>query len=88
VLLNYNIGNDSMLSLVLHLHGGGGKDIPSLSKGYFFNDAVNRKPSIVVPIHPPNVYIVDKVEEVPVLEIIEDMVFNLLSHYESRVLIF
>jgi len=77
-----------MVSLVLHLGGGGGgKEIASSPKGFSFKDVVNTKASMVTLNHLPNVYIVDKIEEVIVLQVREEIVYDLFSYYESKLVI-
>ena len=76
-----------MLSLVIILHGGGGKNIPCLSNGHSVNDANNNKPFIAMSTHPTNVYIMEKSKKVPILEVTEEIVSNLLSYYESKAVI-
>jgi hypothetical protein len=78
-----------MLPMVLCLSGRGrGQDIPSLSKGHSFKDVANRKTFAIVPTHLPSVYIIEELEEVPTLEVMEEIVSNLLSYYESNALIY
>jgi hypothetical protein len=58
--------------MLLRLRGGmvgTGNGVPSSSKGYSFKDVINRKPFIVMLIHPPNVYSMDKSKEVQVMEL-------------------
>jgi hypothetical protein len=38
------------------------------SKGLSFKDTLNKKTSIVVPTRHPNVYIMEKLEEVPIFK--------------------
>jgi hypothetical protein len=59
---------------------------PSFSKTISFKDAVINKPTTLATLNPPptSLYITEKLEEVPVLEVLEKYVTNLLSLYESH----
>jgi hypothetical protein len=71
-MFDQGIDKDSTLNLVLHLHRGVVgivNGVLSLSKHYSFKDAMNRNPSVIVPIHLSIVYIVEKLKEDLILEV-------------------
>jgi hypothetical protein len=86
LLVDYDIVKDLMLYLVMHLCGGGGKDIPY--KGHSFKEFFNRKPTALKSTHFPNLCIVKKLDELQKMDVIHEIVSNLLWHYESRMLIY
>jgi hypothetical protein len=70
---------------VLQLRGGvRGHGAPSTSKPMSFKDAVRNNPSSAGPLPPmPSPYIVEKIEEVPSLEITEPEIKESPTFYED-----
>jgi hypothetical protein len=87
---NYNICKDSTLSLAFCLHGGVVQPrVPSSSKTNYFKDVVRFKPSPRVAQSPAILgpYLVEKYDEVLVLDISNPNVINFLSYYRKCVVI-